>query len=93
MYIPYSEFVRPRKPREVVFAVGGWSGLYPTWVIETYDPRADRWINVIWFFFVLPNLLATRIYKKRHLSTLIFIIFRCLTPILWDQERIMVQWW
>lgn len=46
MYIPYPEFVRPRKPREVVFAVGGWSGLYPTSVIETYDPRADRWINV-----------------------------------------------
>ncbi len=46
MYIPNLEFVKPRKPREVVFAVGGWSGLFPTWVIETYDPRADRWINV-----------------------------------------------
>lgn len=46
MYIPHPEFARPRKPREVIFAVGGWSGLYPTSVIETYDPRADRWINV-----------------------------------------------
>ena len=46
IYIPNYEFVRPRKPREVIFAIGGWSGLYPTWVIETYDPRADRWINV-----------------------------------------------
>lgn len=46
MYIPSLEFVKPRKPREVVFAVGGWSGMFPTWIIETYDPRADRWINV-----------------------------------------------
>lgn len=47
MYIPNYESVRPRKAREVVFAIGGWSGHCPTCIIETYDPRADRWINVI----------------------------------------------
>lgn len=69
MYIPYTEFVRPRKPREVVFAVGGWSGLYPTWVIETYDPRADRWINVLLFSILINNSL-----KKKFVNNTIFFI-------------------
>lgn len=35
---------RPRIPHEVLFVVGGWSGGSPTNVMETYDPRADKWI-------------------------------------------------
>ncbi|OWF46852.1 kelch-like protein 10 [Mizuhopecten yessoensis] len=34
---------RPRIPHEVLFVVGGWSGGSPTNVVETYDPRADKW--------------------------------------------------
>lgn len=34
----------PRIPHEVLFVIGGWSGGSPTNVIETYDPRADKWI-------------------------------------------------
>ena len=33
----------PRYPREVLFAVGGWSRGTPVPVFETYDTRADRW--------------------------------------------------
>ncbi|NXD85162.1 KLH10 protein, partial [Halcyon senegalensis] len=37
---------RPRLPYAVLFAIGGWSGERPTNVIETYDPRADQWVEV-----------------------------------------------
>ncbi|NWT42834.1 KLH10 protein, partial [Chroicocephalus maculipennis] len=37
---------RPRLPCAVLFAVGGWSGGSPTNAIETYDSRADQWVNV-----------------------------------------------
>lgn len=40
------ELARPRLPHEVLFVIGGWSGGNPTNRIETYDSRADRWINV-----------------------------------------------
>ncbi|XP_066301975.1 kelch-like protein 10 [Branchiostoma lanceolatum] len=36
----------PRIPYEVLFAVGGWSDRSPTPVVETYDTRADRWVDV-----------------------------------------------
>ncbi|NXN43120.1 KLH10 protein, partial [Rhinoptilus africanus] len=39
-------FTRPRLPCAVLFAVGGWSGGSPTNAIETYDSRADQWVNV-----------------------------------------------
>ncbi|XP_039285145.1 kelch-like protein 10 [Nilaparvata lugens] len=39
-------FMRPRIPFEVIFAVGGWSKGHPTTVIETYDPRAERWFII-----------------------------------------------
>ncbi|XP_065605166.1 kelch-like protein 10 [Cyrtonyx montezumae] len=41
-----SLLARPRLPYCVLFAVGGWSGGSPTNAIETYDVRADKWVNV-----------------------------------------------
>ncbi|NWI64125.1 KLH10 protein, partial [Todus mexicanus] len=37
---------RPRLPHAVLFAIGGWSAESPTNAIETYDARADQWVNV-----------------------------------------------
>ncbi|NXW59122.1 KLH10 protein, partial [Eurystomus gularis] len=37
---------RPRLPCAVLFAIGGWSGDSPINTIETYDARADQWVNV-----------------------------------------------
>ncbi|XP_043911379.1 kelch-like protein 10 [Protopterus annectens] len=37
---------RPRLPYTVLFATGGWSGPSSTSIIEAYDARADRWVNV-----------------------------------------------
>ncbi|NWS63519.1 KLH10 protein, partial [Chunga burmeisteri] len=46
----YSDFTnplsRPRLPYTILFAIGGWSGGSPTNAIETYDVRADTWVNV-----------------------------------------------
>ncbi|KAM3859011.1 kelch-like protein 10 [Diretmus argenteus] len=36
---------RPRLPRAILLATGGWSGGSPTNGIEAYDPRANRWVN------------------------------------------------
>lgn len=36
----------PRLPHEVIFAIGGWSGGTSKGCIETYDTRADRWVNI-----------------------------------------------
>lgn len=36
----------PRLPHEVIFAIGGWNGGAPRSSIETYDTRADRWVNI-----------------------------------------------
>jgi len=44
--VPTPEIARPRIPHEIIFAIGGWSGGSPTSTIETYDTRADRWIQV-----------------------------------------------
>ncbi|NXA17374.1 KLH10 protein, partial [Ibidorhyncha struthersii] len=51
MYGPSSSDIthrltRPRLPYAVLFAIGGWSGGSPTNTIETYDSRADQWVNV-----------------------------------------------
>jgi kelch-like protein 10 len=40
------EIARPRIPHEILFAIGGWSVGNPTNCIETYDTRADRWMNL-----------------------------------------------
>lgn len=40
------KFAIPRLPYEVIFAIGGWSEGAPQTIIESYDTRADRWINV-----------------------------------------------
>uniref|UniRef100_A0A3Q3A8B3 Kelch like family member 10 n=1 Tax=Kryptolebias marmoratus TaxID=37003 RepID=A0A3Q3A8B3_KRYMA len=37
---------RPRLPRAILLAIGGWSGGDPTNGIEAYDIRANRWTNV-----------------------------------------------
>lgn len=37
---------RPRLPYAILFAIGGWSGGSPTNAMETYDVRADKWVNV-----------------------------------------------
>ncbi|XP_055907678.1 kelch-like protein 10 isoform X2 [Eupeodes corollae] len=36
----------PRLPHEVMFAIGGWNGGTSKSAIETYDTRADRWVNI-----------------------------------------------
>ncbi|XP_021932600.1 kelch-like protein 10 isoform X2 [Zootermopsis nevadensis] len=36
----------PRIPQDILFAIGGYRDGIPTDVIETYDTRADRWINM-----------------------------------------------
>jgi len=41
-----SPYIRPRLPHEILFAVGGWSGGSPTNCIETYDCRAETWVNL-----------------------------------------------
>ncbi|KAM6368932.1 kelch-like protein 10 [Pluvialis apricaria] len=51
MYGPSSsdfthQLMRPRLPYAVLFAIGGWSGGSPTNAIETYDSRADQWVNI-----------------------------------------------
>ncbi|XP_043916344.1 kelch-like protein 10 [Protopterus annectens] len=47
---PHEEFMnpltRPRLPYAVLFAFGGWSGPSSTNVIETYNARADMWVDV-----------------------------------------------
>ncbi|NXQ89048.1 KLH10 protein, partial [Nyctibius grandis] len=37
---------RPRLPYTILFAIGGWSTGSPTNTIETYDIRADEWVNI-----------------------------------------------
>ncbi|XP_036408779.1 kelch-like protein 10 [Megalops cyprinoides] len=37
---------RPRLPHTVLLAIGGWSGSNPTNAIESYDMRANCWVNV-----------------------------------------------
>ena len=41
---------RPRLPHEVLLAVGGWSGNQrtrsPTDMIEAYDARTDKWVDI-----------------------------------------------
>ncbi|XP_066591884.1 kelch-like protein 10 [Prorops nasuta] len=44
--VPTPEIARPRVPHEIMFAIGGWSGGSPTNFMETYDTRADRWVEV-----------------------------------------------
>ncbi|NXL36453.1 KLH10 protein, partial [Glaucidium brasilianum] len=41
-----SPLSRPRLPCAILFAIGGWSGDSPTNTTETYDTRADQWVNV-----------------------------------------------
>lgn len=40
----FHPLLRPRVPYDVLFAIGGWTAGSPTNFIETYDPRADRWL-------------------------------------------------
>ena len=37
---------RPRLPYAVLFTMGGWSGDSPTNAIQTYDVRANQWVNI-----------------------------------------------
>ena len=41
---------QPRLPHEVLLAVGGWSGnrrtCSPTNLIEAYDARTDKWVDI-----------------------------------------------
>ncbi|XP_064171018.1 kelch-like protein 10 [Anguilla rostrata] len=37
---------RPRLPHTILLAIGGWSGSSPTNAIESYDIRANYWVNV-----------------------------------------------
>jgi kelch-like protein 10 len=42
---PVPDFARSRIPH-ILFAIGGWREAGPTNIIETYDRRADRWVEV-----------------------------------------------
>jgi kelch-like protein 10 len=44
--VPTPDFVRPRIPHDILFAIGGWRRDRPTNDIEAYDTRADRWVEV-----------------------------------------------
>ncbi|XP_073447454.1 kelch-like protein 10 [Aquarana catesbeiana] len=37
---------RPRLPRAILLAVGGWSSYDPTNAMESYDCRVDRWVDI-----------------------------------------------
>lgn len=41
-----NQLTRPRLPRAILMAIGGWSGQSPTNEIEVYDVRANRWVDV-----------------------------------------------
>uniref|UniRef100_A0AAV2J979 BACK domain-containing protein n=1 Tax=Knipowitschia caucasica TaxID=637954 RepID=A0AAV2J979_KNICA len=36
----------PRLPEAILLAIGGWSGGNPTNIIEAFDWKANRWVNV-----------------------------------------------
>lgn len=40
----------PRLPNSILFIIGGWSGGAPTDSIESYDTKADRWVQVYKFY-------------------------------------------
>ena len=44
------QVLKPRSPHEVLLAVGGWSGNrrtgLPTNIIEAYNSRTDKWVNL-----------------------------------------------
>ncbi|XP_043277025.1 kelch-like protein 10 isoform X2 [Venturia canescens] len=44
--VPTPEIARPRVPHEILFAMCGWIGNSATSYMETYDTRADRWVQV-----------------------------------------------
>jgi kelch-like protein 10 len=46
MEILTPEFAHPRIPHEIIFAIGGISMRRITCSMETYDPRADRWVKI-----------------------------------------------
>jgi kelch-like protein 10 len=46
MEILLRNYARARTPHEIIFAIGGWMGENATNYIETYDTRADRWVEV-----------------------------------------------
>ncbi|XP_011302839.1 kelch-like protein 10 [Fopius arisanus] len=59
---------RPRIPYEILFAIGGWTGGYPTSFVETYDVRADSW-------FVVNTDVAPKAYHGLcTLDNLIYMI-------------------
>lgn len=39
-------FLRPRIPRDILFAFGGWSASNATNILETYDCRVNKWYTV-----------------------------------------------
>ncbi len=41
-----SRACRPRLPRQLLLAIGGWSGGSPTSIIESYDCRTNRWTEL-----------------------------------------------
>ena len=44
--VPTPEIARPRVPHEILFTIAGWIGTRVTGYMETYDTRADRWVQV-----------------------------------------------
>jgi hypothetical protein len=58
------EIARPRIPHDILFAIGGWLGENPTNCFETYDTRADRWIEVSCTQIYLYRALLNNACKK-----------------------------
>ncbi|KAK7919280.1 hypothetical protein WMY93_010564 [Mugilogobius chulae] len=46
IYLFPTYLARPRLPRAVLMAIGGWSGNNPTSSIEAYDNHTNRWVGV-----------------------------------------------
>ncbi|XP_043911358.1 kelch-like protein 10 [Protopterus annectens] len=65
----YQEFrnllIRPRIPHALLFATGGWSGSSPTNTIESYDVRADVWVDITWEI-ECPRAYHGVVYLKGH---------------------------
>ena len=56
----------PRIPNSILFAIGGWSVGSPTGLIEAYDTKADRWIQVSKYFDELIFVYSELIHLCRY---------------------------
>jgi hypothetical protein len=63
--IPTPEIARPQITHEILFAIGGCSEGNDTNFAETYDIRADRWVEVSCTQIYLYRALLNNACKKK----------------------------